>query len=168
MIEKRKTMFLLALAVVLSACVPPADTSGPSPEQLAADEEALRRVSSTDWDAASQARDMDAMPALYTDDAVVMPPDEPLVQGKAALRARLESEWAEDEGEEFSSAVTEVVVSGDWGFVRGTWAEVVPEGETGETGNWLVICQRRADGSWGIARETWSEEEEEDDDEGEG
>ena len=43
------------------------------------------------WEALYNAADLDGLVGLYTDDAVIMPPDAPAATGAAAMRANVEA-----------------------------------------------------------------------------
>jgi uncharacterized protein (TIGR02246 family) len=94
-------------------------------------------------------RDFDALAALYTDDAVVMPPNEPAVRGRAAVKAWLAA----------FPAVTDFTIShdriegrADLAYVRGTYTMTLrPEGaETPVTarGKYIEIRRRQPNGEW--------------------
>jgi len=55
----------------------------------AADEQAIRNLD-TKWSQEAVAKDVDATVAVYSDDAEVLPPDAPLITGKAGIRAMWE------------------------------------------------------------------------------
>jgi len=102
---------------------------------------------------ANIAGDADAVAALYTEDAIEMPPNEPATQGRAGIRERYASYFALD-AETIEFTVTPVEIDGmaDLAFDRGTWTWTgIPPGmteSTTDTGKYLGIVRRQADGSW--------------------
>lgn len=107
------------------------------------------------------ARDVDAVLALYTDDAVIMPPDAPVVVGKDAIRDRFTADFASDVVATefvFTSIQTEGV--GNQGFDRGTfsWKGTRPAASEPitEVGKYVVVVRRTADGSWRVAVDVWN------------
>src|SRR6187399_2275477 len=80
--ERMRTMRHLALVIgtafALSACAPAA----PPPVDTAADESALKAVTAA-WLAAYNAGDVEKIVAMYTEDAVLMPPHAPVATGRA-------------------------------------------------------------------------------------
>ena len=102
------------------------------------------------------ARDVDAVVALYTDDAVIMPPGAPVVVGKDAIRDFFTAQFASDvvtTEQVFTSIQTEG--EGNQAFDRGTfsWKGTRPGASDTITdvGKYVVIVRRTADGSWRVA-----------------
>ncbi len=123
-----------------------------------ADVEAINRVHD-DHTTALNAGDATAYVALLAEGAVLMPPNQPAIIGEDAIR-----EYRQTEFDQISLEVTrpseEVVVAGDWAFVRHTYAgKQTPKagGEPTElSGKGITILERQPDGSWKIARYMWS------------
>ncbi len=167
----------VVVMVVFAGCTPAGEQPGPMTAETTsteADVEALHSVREA-HDGAVNAGDLEAYLAVLGEDAVLMPPNEPPVVGKEATRA-----WAQVLFGQFSFEETmsseEVVVTGDWGFDRGTYTitptpKVAGEAEEGtsieqpeigkeldhaQTGKYLSILKRQPDRSWKIARDMWS------------
>ncbi len=83
---------ILALSGCSKAETPPADTAAamapPAATSAAADREAVQAVNAA-WFKAFNAHDVDAITALYADDAVVSAPGMPPARGTAAIRETL-------------------------------------------------------------------------------
>lgn len=119
-----------------------------------ADAEAIRQLIDRAVQVNNQS-DAEGFADLFTEDAVVMPQGAPAVQGRDAILA------GERQGNaEFFSAVSitpvEVIIAGDWAFVRtGLTGTKTPVGG-GEPipvdAKELVILRRQDDGRWKIAR----------------
>jgi len=114
----------------------------------------LRRI-----EAAENAGDATAMIDLLAEDAVIMAPDQPVQEGKAACAAFLTDVIAslfEQFDRRIAYVSAEVRVIGEYAFDRGSFAfSVAPrsDGDTSrETGKYLFLYSRAADGSWKIAR----------------
>jgi uncharacterized protein (TIGR02246 family) len=138
----------LALALASVACQPPAqETAGRSEEDVTA-----IRASTESFAEAIRAGDWAGVAALYTEDAVFMPPNEPAVQGRAAIEAWM---GAFPPLTEFSPAVVDIDGRGDLAYVRGTISmTIVPEGTPEpirETAKYVEIRRRQPDGTWLIA-----------------
>jgi len=120
--------------------------------------EAINRVHD-DHTTALNAGDATAYVALLAEGAVLMPPNQPAIIGEDAIR-----EYRQTEFDQITLEVTrpseEVVVAGDWAFVRHTYAgKQTPKagGEPTElSGKGITILERQPDGSWKIARYMWS------------
>ena len=123
-----------------------------------ADVRAIKR-SSADWDDAWNAGDIDALLALYTNDAVVMGPNEPAVTGREAMRARFRS-YFDIYDDKTKSSLEDVRVSGDLAVVRGGYTDVSSPRTGGtpvdEKGKWISVYQRQPDESWRILWEMTS------------
>jgi uncharacterized protein (TIGR02246 family) len=115
-----------------------------------ADAAALRAVHDR-FSAALLGQQFDAVAALYADDAVLLPPQEPAVHGRAAIR-----KWTAA-----VPRVTRVVLQvddldgrGDVAYMRGTFAMTLePEGApaVSVTGKYVEILKKQADGAWRFA-----------------
>jgi len=144
---------LLFVALTLSSCQPAA-------EQTEADVAAIQ-AAAKEWMPAVKAGDVARVVAMYTDDAVRMPPGAPAYAGKEAIEEAFRGFF-----EEFSSEGTwptkeaEIVVADGWAFHRDTYTArhtPVAGGEViEESGKVLVIWQKQPDGSWKHAREIWN------------
>ncbi len=110
-------------------------------------------------EAAENSGDTAALAELLTDDAVLMVPDFPAQEGKAAC-ARFVQEIMSSLLIEFARRVTyvstEIVVVGDIAFDRGTFSIDVSARAGGErthvTGKYLWLLRRIGPGPWKIAR----------------
>lgn len=123
-----------------------------------ADVEAIRAVFA-EFDAAAAAGDMERTLALYADDVLVMPPDQPARAGIDAQREASEGYYDEFDSN-LTSQVDEIAVMGDLAFARVSWSETATPKAGGDTtrvqGNWLVILKKQPDGSWKAWREMWT------------
>ncbi len=109
--------------------------------------------------AAFSSGDLDVIMAIVTDDAVVMPPNEPRLQGHDAMR-----EWLEGMYEQVSVQVqytsSNLTLAGDWAFEEVAFTLTttpVAGGEpVQETGKGFHVYARQPDGSWRIALDIWN------------
>jgi len=120
-----------------------------------ADRTAIRQVGETDMKMMN-AKDWMGDMALYTEDAVELPPNQAAVQGKAAIQA-----WEEAYPplSNFQVQSLEIEGQGDLAYDRGTYSmTVTPPGAAPieDHGKYLTICRKQADGSWKIAREMFN------------
>ncbi len=143
---KRNTTLpvLAALAVSVAACA--AGAASLSDADIAAIEEGSEAFA-----AAANADDWGGVAALYTEDAVLMPPNGPAVQGRAAVEAFFAT-FPPFSG--FTLNPVEIDGRGDLAFVRGTFSMTIEmEGMPAvqETGKYIEIRRRQTDGSWLIA-----------------
>jgi uncharacterized protein (TIGR02246 family) len=153
------TPIVLGLALALAACQPaPQKEVAPAPPTQAEIEAAIGKVREA-YVAAENAGDAAALTALFTSDAVLMPPNAPAASGKEAIQSFLQSQ---NDAFSFELAVTqaEVVASGDWAYTHGTYtleATPKPKGKAVEdSGKYLNVLAHQPDGSWKIARQIWN------------
>ena len=152
------TVVLLSLLV---SCAPAADPAQPVAQQAdttEADAAAIRGLIEKFRDA-FEGGDVDSMMAVYTADAVVLPPGDAVQVGSAAIRASFQEAFAQYT---FASehTIEEVEVLGDWGFVRWTAHNTATPKDGGDptptTSRGISIARRQADGGWKIARDIWN------------
>lgn len=152
----RRDPWIAALCIVASVgaagCQAPADAALGT-----ADATALRAALEAYVDAAN-AGDAARWASLYTQDAVMMPPNSPVVEGRAAIEswlAMLPVKIMDAEG-----TALEVEGAGSLAYVRGTYSmslqvpglpEPVPQ-----RGKLLQIYARQPAGSWMLARDIWN------------
>jgi uncharacterized protein (TIGR02246 family) len=141
---------VLALPVFVIAC---ATAPGPLSD---ADLAAIGAVRES-YRQAVLATDAAAIAAAYTPDGVEMPPHMPMAEGRDAIQARNEPLG---QVSEFQITSVETVGSGDLAYDRGTFTfTATVEGMPGpvtDSGRYLVIVRRQADGAWLLARTIWN------------
>jgi uncharacterized protein (TIGR02246 family) len=148
------------IVIALAACSAPGDQADEADlvaqaeaVDLAAEAEAVENVS-MQWLEAAQARDLDAVTALFASDAVLFDEGEGSIEGVPAIRADIESDWAEypDAAIAWSTNSVEVASSGDMAWERGTWTfDPDGAGEAGEmTGEYVTIYKKVGD-TWKVA-----------------
>ena len=143
---------LIGASVGAAGCQAQAD-----PTLGTADATALRAALEAYVDAAN-AGDAARWASLYTEDAMMMPPNSPVVEGRAAIEswlAMLPVKITDAKG-----TALEVEGSGNVAYVRGTYSmnlqvpglpESVPQ-----QGKMLQIYARQPAGSWLLARDIWN------------
>ena len=101
----------------------------------------------------------DSMVTLYTDNVVLMPPGEPMVEGIDAVK-RWAAAMFSQSNVSVSYAKSEVSVAGDWGLDRysGTLIATPKAGRSAakEEFKGIHLLQRQGDGSWKIAVDVWN------------
>ncbi len=149
---KVRIAFAAAVLALISACQPAAEL-GPLPEE---DIAAIRANSDT-YVERTLAGDFASVAALFAEDAVMLPPNESMVQGRPAILAYLE---AYPTITAFQTTVEEVGGQGSMGFSRGTYSltatvEGMPD-PIQDTGKWLTIDEKQPDGSWLVTIQIWN------------
>ncbi|MDH3458209.1 MAG: DUF4440 domain-containing protein [Gemmatimonadota bacterium] len=101
--------------------------------------------------AALSAGDLDSMMAVYADEVIMLPPNEPARVGTAAVRAMWEG-VLDAFAVNVSVSVEEVEVLGAWAFERGTFEMKLTPRSGGspleDSGKYLDVLRRNADGDW--------------------
>jgi len=138
----RLTFLLTALSCAVVACQP-------APENLSDADVARLRAMAGEFGRAVIARSDSANAAQYTKNAVFMPPNQPAVEGRAAIQAWFK---AFPPMTVFRLNVIEVDGHGDVAYTRGKYAlTIAPRGKTpavSDHGKFLSVHRRQADGSW--------------------
>lgn len=163
----RSMSVLLLLALVFAiGCAAEPDEAEPIPvaDTSQANLDAIMALSA-DYMAAYNAGDAEAFVALFTDDAIRMPPDAPMLAGIDRIRTNAITMFETYDGQ-VTINVDENRFSGDIAITRGTWAtRLVPKvgGEPQEDiGTWLNVSVRGLDGRWKISRSIWNSDLERD------
>jgi len=139
-----------ALGAALAAC---AGQGGASDADLA-----MARSLTPAFMKAAETKDADAVAALYSEDAMVMPPGSPAVQGRAAIQAF----WRKT----LLSAIRKVTLlpgdlrmANDIAFEVGTYRLdlTLPDGSAAsDSGKYITLMRRQPDGSWKMTHDIWS------------
>ena len=125
---------------------------------VTADIEAIKNLRAQ-YMISQDAGDVEGCVSYWSDDGVLMPPNEPSVVGKEALLS-----WYQNAFDhvkiDFTVSYEQIEVAGDWGFARGEHEGTIipkPEGEPiPDKGKLLEILRRQPDGSWKFACHMWS------------
>jgi uncharacterized protein (TIGR02246 family) len=140
------------LIIVLSGCGPksPGDAAVSAP-----DVNAMWKEYSTSLNEG----DADRWIALWSEDGVQLPPDEPPVVGKKRIGDRIRAGL---DRFKFDMAITneEVRTSGDLAFARGHYRATLTPRQGGKQifidGKYMTILVRQTDGSWKIHRDIFN------------
>ena len=158
----RKTYLLLVSSCLFGLLLTVACNSSqqaPAADTRAVDEAAVRKADAK-WVKAAQTKRVDDWVAFYSDDAVVLPPNDKTVTGKDSIRKpigdllglpNLSISWAPTK--------VEVAKSGDLAYLYGTYqlSATGPDGKSmDDHGKNLEIWKKQADGNWKCIVDTWS------------
>ena len=144
----RTALVAASLLVVVACKPPPADTTA---------DQAVMAAASVTWAAAYNAGDADKIMALYSEDAVLMPPDAPAAQGHAAMRDFLTADIAGAKAAGVSLVLDDDAagINGDLGWHSGTFKVNDASGATVGTGKWVEVWRKSA-GKWLMIRDIWN------------
>ncbi|MDA2930693.1 DUF4440 domain-containing protein [Acidobacteria bacterium AH-259-O06] len=124
-----RAIVLLSVAMALGACGPAEEQGEPEAEAaVEAELEAIKGLHDG-FITAHNANEASSVAALYTDGAVLMPPNEESVTGKQGVES-----WYQANFNQFTAELTlsteEVETAGDWAFERGTYTiKLAPKAE---------------------------------------
>jgi ketosteroid isomerase-like protein len=102
------------------------------------------------------AKDWKGVLALYTEDAIELPPNHAAIQGKAAIQAWLQ---AFPPLSDFHAESLEIVGQEDLAFDRGTYSmTVTPAGAPPikDHGKYLTLWRKQTNGSWKVVRDVFN------------
>jgi len=148
----------LALALLLFGCAqaPPAP-----PDTRAADEKAIRDME-TAWVKEFAAKDMDKIVAHYADDGTVLLSNAPTMVGKDAIRAGMKDVITDPKFALDLKTVKVDVSKDDLAYSQGTYSVMATDPKTKkvvtETGRYVEVYKKQADGSWKIVEDINSPE----------
>lgn len=155
---------ILALSGCSKAEAPVADTAAamtpsaaPTATATAADREAVQAVNAA-WFKAYNAHDVDAISALYADDAVMSAPGMPSARGGVAIKEafRKDLDAATKAGISNNMGTNgEMGVSGDLAWESNTFTATDKSGKTLDRGKYVTLFERRS-GKWLIIRDIWN------------
>jgi len=120
-----------------------------------ADRTAIRQAVD-DYVKLRSARDFKGVAALYAEDAILLPPNQAAVQGRAAIQATQE---ASPPFSNYQVPVLEIEGTGDLAYCRGSYSlAVTPAGAAPieDRGKYLAIFRKQADGSWKVLRDIFN------------
>jgi uncharacterized protein (TIGR02246 family) len=146
----------IVVVAILGACEQPSvDTV-----DLEAEGQALMQLS-REWSDLVATGDMEAIMAGWADDAVMMPPGIPPLEGKAAIRSYVEGA-AEIPGFAISwePLAVQVAASGDMAYMieRNVITVHDPEGNPVRThGKVITVWRKDVDGNWRNVVDMWNE-----------
>jgi ketosteroid isomerase-like protein len=148
---------LLFLTFQIGCTQAPAPAPAP-PDTRAADEKTIREGEAA-WVKDFASKDMDKIVAHYADNASVLMPDAPIMNGKDAIRAGLKDSIADPKFSlDLATAKVEVSTGGgDLAYSQGayTFTGTDPKTKKGmtEKGKYVEVYKKQADGSWKIVED---------------
>jgi ketosteroid isomerase-like protein len=140
----RLTLFAATLALTGFACQKKADTAA---------EETAIRAQDTAWNAAVAAKSDSAVAAIYADNGTLMPPNEKIVTGTAAIRSFFAMLWPMNANLVITPTAITVASSGDMATDVGTYT--FSAGQVNDTGKYLVHWHKIGN-AWKIVDDMWN------------
>ncbi len=153
-----RLLLLLSFIVTIVSCAPSAEEAVEEAATTEADVEAINSQRD-EFITLNNANDAAGLASLYTNDAMLMPPNQTAVSGKQEIQS-----WFQTTFDQFTSEITlaseELEVVGDWAFDRGFYLIALTPKAGGEAtedrGKYITILRKQVDGSWKLARDIWN------------
>jgi len=143
------------LPLLVAACSGARPGPGAGASRLSAVDSAAARLLS-----ALRTNSPDSLLALMTDDVVLMPPDEPALKGKEAVRGWYDQFLTQLRTSNLTISDREVLLGGEWAteVAEFEWTLLPIAGgpPSVDRGRYIQIWQRQPDGRWLFARELWN------------
>ena len=145
--RKLLVVTLIACCAGMTACAGNAKDNEFGP----ADGQAIRKVSG-DLETAFNAKDVDKILALYTDNSVFMPPNKPVLRGREPLKSFYNS-LLSGGSHDLKMTVDDVAGHGPIAYSSGAYSMM--NGDKHDRGKFLFIFRNMA-GNWKIEYTSWS------------
>ena len=148
--------WIASAAVVAAGCVALAGC------QKATDSAAFEKQAKEDvrkFIPAYNTGDVETILAQYAPDAEVLAPGNPRASGHDAIRALVEKESAAMQAAGVALELVDddkAAASGDLGHHTGSFVVKDPSGAVVDSGKYLAVMQRQADGKWLMIRDMWN------------
>lgn len=93
--------------------------------------------------------DAAACAAFFTEDVVLLAPDQPMIRGRKAFEETYRSRIAQNSGGTHTNELVEFGVEGDLAYQVGTYA--IADADPPEQGSFVNILKRQPDGTWKVS-----------------
>lgn len=159
----RRWIALAAIALFAACETPPAEDAeeGAAGDTVAMDAAGVEdsiRAANARFEEAVLAGDAAGVAALYTDDAILLAPGTPRVEGRAGIETAFGQMTAGMQAFDLQTDRVEVAESGDFAWEIGTYDLTVetPDGATiRDVGKYLVVWEN-VDGSWRLTADAFN------------
>jgi ketosteroid isomerase-like protein len=85
--------------------------------------------------------------AVFVEDALMLPPNQPIIRGKKAIKELIQG-WIDNIGGTIGNPMTEFGVQGDLAYQVATYA--FKDTKTPDWGKFVEIFRRQQDGTWKV------------------
>ena len=141
---------VLCMAAVGCKCIPP--------NTQQADAAAIRKADAV-WMAAAQTKSADAWVAFYSDDAVILPPNDKMANTKDAIHKAIADMFSlPGVAINWTPTKVEVAKSGELGYLYGTYQMGWDQGgkRMSDVGKMVEVWGKQSDGSWKCVADIWN------------
>jgi ketosteroid isomerase-like protein len=151
-----KTAIVAAFVLLAFGC----NRTPPQPASTQAADEAAVRQTDENWSKAAQSKKVDDWVAFYSDDAVLLPPNDKKASGKEEVRKYIgELLMLPGLALSWEPSKVEVARSGDLAYTQGSYRMAFPDPHgkpATDQGKTLEIWKKQADGNWKCVADMWS------------
>lgn len=155
---------LTALTLAFTSCKEadkPVPEPTPAPEVAKIDLAQVRtdiQALENSWAEALAAKDMEKLMAIFADNAVSLPNNEPILVGKEAIRKSQEAQWAKSKDKRsYKFDVLDVFAEGNMVVEVGKSTYMNEKGEVIGNGKYMVLYEKR-DGKYLVLREMYNDD----------
>ncbi|HJT45052.1 MAG TPA: DUF4440 domain-containing protein [Chthoniobacterales bacterium] len=144
---------IVGAALILLLIVPVSNFSTTAQAAGGADEKAVRDADDA-WSKAAGAKDVDKTISYYADDAIVLPPNAPMVTSKDAIRNLWKGFLDSFSTISWNTTRVEVSKGGDMAVTTGTYQLTMKDGTT-DRGKYCEVWEKKG-GAWKVATDMFS------------
>ena len=119
-----------------------------------ADEKAVRDADDA-WSKVAGAKDVEKTVSYYAEDAIILPPNGPMVTSKTGIRDLWKGFVDSLADISWNTTRVETSKSGDMAFTVGTYQMTMKDG-TKDKGKYCEVWRKQADGKWKVATDMFS------------
>jgi ketosteroid isomerase-like protein len=153
------TLFVLLLAFA-TACQTQTQSQTPAPPDTRAADEATLRNLDAEWSKAAGAKDVDKTVSYYSADAMVLPPNSPVLADKEMISAMWKAMLtAPGFAGGWKTTKVDVAHSGDLAYVIGNYEMTENDADKKprtDKGKYLEVWKKQADGNWKCVADMFS------------
>ena len=146
--------FTFAVTVILAGTASCSPASQPSSSTTDADRRAITQLVEEE-NGGFLGKDVEKVLATYTADVIMMPPNEPPIRGKEALRPWFQKGFSQEGFVADRGVSDDLQIAGDWAVERLILRSATKDQATGKV---VHVYRREADGSWKIAQDIWNDD----------
>jgi ketosteroid isomerase-like protein len=145
------------VAVLLCAAAIPGQTLTAADLHQA---EAELRALDEQWSATAARNDLDGTVAFYADDAVLLPPNEPIATDKKSIRNSWAGLLGPNTAVSWKWSKIEVAQSGELAYIYGSYTLTIGassvSGPVNDTGKFLEVWKKQPGGKWKCIVDTYN------------
>jgi ketosteroid isomerase-like protein len=141
-----------ATLVALSVCISASACGGKKEAEFGMpDQQAIRQTTST-LESSFNAKDVDKLLSIYTDNSVFMPPNKPMLRGRPSLKQFYEGMLGAG-SKDLKLTTADVAGHGPLAYTSGSYSMM--NGDVHDRGKYLFVL-RNMNGNWMIEYTSWS------------